>query len=81
MTQLLQTMATQMEELKRRTCKSQKLREQYNCCEIKNHFCSINFSNHLVVAIENWNQSSRKLKIVEVQRSVKPIDAMELLPL
>ncbi len=51
--QLLQTMAIQMEELERRTYKSQKLRKQCNCCEIKNHYCSINFSDHLVVVVEN----------------------------
>ena len=53
LTQLLQTMATQIEEFKGKTCKSQKLREQFNCCEIQNWFNLINFSNHLVVAIEN----------------------------
>ena len=36
--QLLQIIATQMEELKRKTCKAQKLCEQLNCCKIQNCF-------------------------------------------
>ena len=81
LTQLLQTMAIQIEELKRKTCKFQKLCEQLNCCEIQNCFNWINFSNHLVVAIENWNHESSKLTKAQNHRSVKSREAMELLPL
>ena len=75
LTQLLQTKATQIEELKRKTCKSQEPCEQLNCCEIQDCFNWINFSNHLVVAIENWNHESSKLTKAKNHRSAKKYKA------
>ena len=75
LTQLLQTKATQIEELEKKTCKFQELCKQFNCCEIQDCFNWINFSNHLVVAIENWNHESSKLTKAKNHRSAKKCKA------
>lgn len=74
LTPLLQKMATWIEELKKKTCKFQKLCEQLNCCKIQSCFNWINFLKSfgtLVVAIENWNHESSKLTKAQNHRSAK----------